>query len=69
MQVLEHVMPGLAGPELESGQTASILRMPGHGLSKFCNISHLGMALATLVNLFMLIGQAEEQKFELIQFT
>ena len=31
----------------ESGQTASILRMPGHGLGKFCNISRLGMALAT----------------------
>ena len=36
-----------AGPELESGQTLSILRMPGHGLSKCCNISHLGMALVT----------------------
>ena len=36
-----------AVPELESGQTASILRMPGHGLGKFCNISHLGMALVT----------------------
>jgi len=36
-----------AGPELESGQTLSILRMPGHGIGKCCNISHLGMALVT----------------------
>jgi len=43
---LEHACKNF-GPELESGQTASILRMPGHGLSKFCNISHLGMASVT----------------------